>query len=227
MKNPPTILIVDDQPSVRTVLDGVLAGEGYQLVFAHDGLEALKMVAELTPDLILLDVMMPQMDGFEVCTRLRANPKVAEVPIIMLTALDDHQSLLRGIEAGADDFLSKPFNHAELQSRIRTITRLNRYRRLLAERTKFEWVVEQADDGYLLVNDNDKLLYANPKARLYLGLEDEWNSNVPKSFLEVISRQYHTRPPKPGPTGPNPLLSSNHDILCGPKHPPPRLFGCE
>jgi PleD family two-component response regulator len=183
MNKQPTILIVDDQLSARKVLEGVLTGQGYQLAFATHGPEALTMAAELIPDLILLDIMMPKMDGFEVCTRLRANPPVAEVPIIMITTLDDQRSLLRGIEAGADDFISKPFNRAELQTRVRTITRLNRYRRLLAERAKFEWVVEQADDGYLLVNDNDEILYANPQARLYLGLADEQHNDPPRSFL--------------------------------------------
>ena len=194
MNNQPTILIVDDQLSAREVLEGVLSGQGYQLAFAPDGPQALKMAAELIPDLILLDVMMPGMDGFEVCNRLRANPTVAEVPIIMITALDDQRSLLRGIGAGADDFISKPFNHAELQTRVRTVTRLNRYRRLLAERAKFEWVVEQADDAYLLVNEKDEILYANPKARLYLGLSDEQNSAARRSFLEAMLQQYHARP---------------------------------
>jgi diguanylate cyclase (GGDEF)-like protein len=80
---------------------------------------------------MLLDVMMPDMDGFEVCTRLRANPRLAELPVVMVTALDDRESRLRGLEVGADDFMSKPFDRAELRARIRTITRLNRYRRLV------------------------------------------------------------------------------------------------
>lgn len=129
------ILVVDDQLSAREVLRGLLTAHGYKLAFAGSGEEALVKAAELIPDLILLDVMMPDMDGFEVCRRLRADPHLAEVPVIMVTALDDQESCLLGLDVGADDFISKPFNQLELQARVRTITRLNRYRRLLLERT--------------------------------------------------------------------------------------------
>jgi PAS domain S-box-containing protein len=135
-QNNSTILIVDDKPGAREVLRGLLTGEGYNLVYASSGQEALAKAVELVPDLILLDVMMPGMNGFEVCEQLRANSTLAEVPVIMVTALDDLNSRLQGIEVGADDFVTKPFDHTELRARVRTITRLNRYRRLLSERTQ-------------------------------------------------------------------------------------------
>jgi PAS domain S-box-containing protein len=131
-----TILIVDDEQSVREIIAGMLEDHGYNLVLTDNGSEAIALAMELTPDLILLDVMMPDIVGFEVCRRLRADPLLAEVPIIMITALNDLDSRLQGIEAGADDFIAKPFNQAELQARVRTTTRLNRYRRLLLERTQ-------------------------------------------------------------------------------------------
>ena len=121
-----TVLIVDDDPTAREALVAILEGEGYELHLAKDGIRALQMLEQLQPDLILLDVMMPGMTGFEVCQRIRATPALAEVPIILLTALDDPDSRLRGIEAGADDFLSKPPDRRELTARVRTITRLNR-----------------------------------------------------------------------------------------------------
>src|ERR1039458_10483566 len=127
----PKILIVDDDPPTRETLTTLLSVGSYELVTATNGTEALIIASELLPDLILLDVMMPVVDGFEVCRRLRADPRLAEVPIIMLTALDDRASRLRGLEAGADDFLNKPFDGSELRTRVRTITRLNRYRRLV------------------------------------------------------------------------------------------------
>jgi two-component system NtrC family sensor kinase len=102
-------------------------------VFADDGVEALGKAAEFSPDLILLDVMMPGIDGFEVCRRLRADPLLAEVPVIMVTGLGDRDSRLKGIEVGADDFVSKPFDRTELQARVRNITRLNRYRQRLRQ----------------------------------------------------------------------------------------------
>lgn len=135
MENRATILIVDDQLSAREVLRGLLRDQPYNLVVAKTGEEALANAAEFSPDLILLDVMMPGMDGFEVCQRLRADADMAEIPIIMITALDDRDSRLRGIEAGVDDFISKPFDVVELKARVQTITRLNRYRRLLVERS--------------------------------------------------------------------------------------------
>jgi len=129
------VLIVDDEAAGRDILEGLLTNQGYHLVFADNGPEALTKASEFTPDLILLDVMMPELDGFEVCRRLRHDPYLGEVPILLITALDDRDSRLQGIDAGADDFISKPFNGTELRVRVRTITRLNRYRRLLLERT--------------------------------------------------------------------------------------------
>ena len=135
---PSTILIVDDKHIVRLTLKAQLAPEGYELAFASNGLEALEQAKALNPDLILLDVMMPGMDGFEVCQRLRADPELAEVPVIMVTALDDNASRLKGLEAGADDFITKPVDLTLIRARVRTITRLNRYRRLLEERKNLQ-----------------------------------------------------------------------------------------
>jgi signal transduction histidine kinase len=129
-----TVLIVDDDPTARETLVAMLEGENYDLQLAKDGAQALRMLGQIQPDLILLDVMMPGMDGFEVCRRIRSTPPLAEVPIIILTALDDRDSLLKGIESGADDFLTKPADRRELTARVRTIMRLNRYRTLMEQR---------------------------------------------------------------------------------------------
>jgi signal transduction histidine kinase len=138
-----TVLLVDDDPTAREALVSILEGEGYDLQQAKDGIQALRMLKQLQPDLILLDVMMPAMDGFEVCRRIRATPSLAEMPIILLTALDDRDSLLRGIESGADDFLSKPPDRRELIARVRTITRLNRYRTLMEQRENIRRMAER------------------------------------------------------------------------------------
>jgi two-component system cell cycle response regulator len=201
------ILVVDDQDSVREAVVNMLDGQGYDLAVATNGAEALRRAAEIIPDLILLDVMMPEMDGFETCRRLRGDPRLAEVPVIMITALDDSDSRLRGFEAGADDFVSKPCDQVELQARVRTITQLNRYRRLHTERAKFEWVVEKADDGYLVVGDDDKILYANPQARIYLGFADGGDRPLAETFVKTAARYYRCEPqgawvtwPEPPPT---------------------------
>ncbi|MEP6894485.1 MAG: response regulator [Chloroflexota bacterium] len=138
-----TILIVDDAQSARETLVALLENENYQLHLAEDGFQALQMLGNLQPDLILLDVMMPGLDGFEVCRRIRSMPRLAEVPIIILTALDDRASLLQGIESGADDFLHKPIDRQELLARVRTITRLNRYRTLLEQRENLREMAER------------------------------------------------------------------------------------
>ncbi|HSK88094.1 MAG TPA: response regulator [Anaerolineales bacterium] len=138
-----TILIVDDDPTARETLVAMLEGESYDLQLAKDGFQALRMLAQLQPDLILLDVMMPGMDGFEVCRRIRSTPQIAEVPIIILTALDDRDSLLKGIESGADDFLTKPADRRELMARVRTILRLNRYHTLLEQRENIRRTAER------------------------------------------------------------------------------------
>ena len=133
-----TILIVDDEPGGRETLESILEPEGYYLVLAENGYQAIEQAKAVLPDVILLDVMMPGMNGFEVCRRIRSEKELAEVPILFLTALDDRQSLLNGLEAGADDFISKPFDRYELRARLLGITRLNRYRKLMTERKKLE-----------------------------------------------------------------------------------------
>ncbi|HID99692.1 MAG TPA: response regulator [Thiotrichaceae bacterium] len=189
-----TILIVDDEEIGREMLTALLTGQGYQLAFASNGYEALTQAKQLMPDVILLDVMMPEMDGFEVCRSLRSDPALARVPVIMLTALDDRDSRIQGIEAGADDFISKPFDSFELRARLQTITHLNRYRHLLTEQAKFEWVVEQANEGFLILNEHDHILYANSQARLLLNLTTAQEEMIKESFLEQAAKQYHCEP---------------------------------
>lgn len=224
-KHKGTILIVDDEPGARDTLEALLLPEGYNLTFACNGREALEKAEELTPSLILLDVMMPEIDGFEVCRRLRSLSLLAEVPIVMVTALDDRDSRLQGIEAGADDFISKPFDFNEMRARVRTIIRLDRYRRLLQERIKFEWVVQHANDGYLIVDDTGHILYANSLAQLYLGLspgtpepgEESKSELAQESFLTLIQRQYRLEPQEAWSTWPHPPRNSMPRYLVRPE----------
>ena len=143
-----TVLIVDDEYSGRETLQSVLEGEGYRLEMAENGWQAIEKAKALLPDVILLDVMMPGMTGFEVCQHIRNDPQVAEIPIIILTALDDRESLLNSLKAGADDFISKPFDRFELRARLIGITRLNRYHKLVEERTKLQEAHSQLLGAY-------------------------------------------------------------------------------
>lgn len=133
-----TIHIVDDNPVGLQHLAMILQSPEYDLVLSASGHEVLQKVNNHQPDLVLLDVLMPGMDGFEVCRRLRGDPVLAEVPILIVTALDDRESRLKGLNAGADDFITKPIDPDELEARVRTILRLNRYRRLLEKQSELE-----------------------------------------------------------------------------------------
>lgn len=134
----PLLLIIDDYVITRETLTALLSKSGYEIKCASSGAEGLELASELNPDVVLLDVMMPVMDGFEVCRKLRSDPNLAEIPIIMITALDDQDSRLMGLEAGADDFLSKPFNTIELEIRLRGLRQVARYRHLREEREKLQ-----------------------------------------------------------------------------------------
>ena len=142
------VLIVDDEYIGRETLQSVLEGEGYDLEMAENGLQAIEKAKELLPDVILLDVMMPGMTGFEVCQHIRNDPQIAEIPIIILTALDDRESLLNALKAGADDFISKPFDRYELRARLLGITQLNRYQKLIQERAKLREANTQLLSAY-------------------------------------------------------------------------------
>ncbi|MGH2379873.1 MAG: adenylate/guanylate cyclase domain-containing protein [Candidatus Limnocylindria bacterium] len=129
----PLILIVDDEPANRALLRKLLAHHGYDMVEAEDGAAALVAVEEHDPDLVCLDVMMPRIDGIEVCQRLRSQPRHAGLPILLLTALDRPEDRARGLEAGANDFLSKPFDQVELSARIRSALRTKALQDRLAD----------------------------------------------------------------------------------------------
>jgi CheY-like chemotaxis protein len=122
MSNPAKILVVDDEPVGRQLLEAILVPEGYDIYFGADGEEAIQVAISEIPDIILLDVMMPKLDGFEVCKKLRKNSSTAHIPIFLITALDDRDSKIRGIDMGADDYISKPFDRIEILAKIKNKT---------------------------------------------------------------------------------------------------------
>jgi adenylate cyclase len=123
---PPKILVVDDIPENVRLMEAVLAPHGYDVVSAADGAEALAVVEAEQPDLVLLDVFMPELDGYAVCERLRQNEETAVLPVIMVTSSVGEEKT-QAIESGADDFISKPFNHDELLTRVRSLLRIKQY----------------------------------------------------------------------------------------------------
>ena len=123
---PATVLIVDDQERNLEMAQTALAGEGFEVITALSGEQALQTVAVKAPDLLLLDVLMPDMDGFEVCVRIKKNPATHDIPVIFLSGVADQRSITTGFDLGGVDYITKPFNKAELQARIRTHVELRR-----------------------------------------------------------------------------------------------------
>jgi len=147
VRAPPRILIVDDVPANVHILQSRLAANGYDIVTATDGEAALAAVKETPPDLILLDVMMPKMDGFEVCRRLRADPSLPFIPIIMVTAKADPKDVVAGLEAGGDEYLTKPVDQPALVARVKSMLRIKNLHdtveALAAERAEWNKTLEQ------------------------------------------------------------------------------------
>jgi two-component system sensor histidine kinase/response regulator len=133
-----SILIVDDVPKNIQLLGSILKEESYELEFATSGKEALEWLDSKQFDLVLLDIMMPEMDGFEVCRRIKENPSTREVSVIFLTAKADFQSIIQGFEAGAVDYITKPYNRKELLIRVKTHLTMQRQRKQLELGTAFE-----------------------------------------------------------------------------------------
>ena len=121
------ILIVDDESASRVALETLLRREGFEVHGASDGAAALAECASFRPDLILLDVLMPGMSGFEVCKRIKATPETRLTPVVLITGLSATEDRIKGINAGADDFLSKPIDFSELLARTRSLIRLKQY----------------------------------------------------------------------------------------------------
>ena len=165
-----TILVVDDEASIRRILETRLSMIGYQVVTASDGVEALELFKTTHPDLVVLDVMMPKLDGYGVCQELR---KESDVPIVMLTALGDVADRITGLELGADDYVVKPFSPKELEARIRCVLR----------RVEKEAVAGIPNSGVISVGD---LRIDTNKRQVYRGDERIRLTGMEFSLLELL-----------------------------------------
>lgn len=201
-----TILIVDDEVRNCKLLEALLRPEGYLTLSATNGEEALAAVAQKTPDLILLDIMMPGMNGYQVASILKASPATSSIPIIMVTALTDRGARLTGLDAGAEEFLTKPVDRAELWLRVRNLLRLKSlgdffqdHSRILEQQVKertdslhtselrFRQMAENIRDVFFLIDvGNNGMLYVSPGYEEIWGLSCESLQADPKSWLEAI-----------------------------------------
>ena len=147
----PIVLVVDDNQQNLELLQAYLEDVDCRTIPARDGLEALEIISKETPDLILLDVMMPKMSGFEVCKRIKNDPKTSDIPVIMVTALTELGDIERGIDSGTDDFLSKPVNKLELLTRVKTMLKLkhlsDKLERTLAYLSEIEKQAQMAKES--------------------------------------------------------------------------------
>jgi two-component system alkaline phosphatase synthesis response regulator PhoP len=141
---PSRILIADDDQRNCELLEAYLAPEGYEIEVAHSGQQTLDAVAKNPPDLILLDIMMPRMSGYEVSQRLKEDPQTNDIPIVMVTALAEMGDIERAVRAGADDFLTKPVNKFELTTRVRSLLRV---RHLANERDRLLAYIAEIESG--------------------------------------------------------------------------------
>jgi two-component system, OmpR family, alkaline phosphatase synthesis response regulator PhoP len=141
------VLIVDDNEQNLELLNAYLDELGGKIRSAHDGIEAIELIAKDQPDIILLDIMMPRMSGFQVCEQLKKDPNTHDIPVIMVTALNEVGDVERAIDAGADDFLTKPVNKLELLTRVRSLLRVRQLKRQLDNAvTEIRTMRDQAGD---------------------------------------------------------------------------------
>ncbi len=181
MSNKPAILIVDDEPSCLAVLSAALSGSNYQLICAVKAADALKLARDRNPHVVLLDVVMPDMDGFAVCRQLRADAATKELAIIFLSSLNDSQDRTRGIELGAVDFITKPFDPAEVRARVRRHVELQEERRRLAPALSPEQRIQQI----IAEGENDQTEF---KSTLRWSVkENKVNHGVEIAWLKTVA----------------------------------------
>ncbi len=166
--NRPKILVADDIKQNVKLLRVILTNSEYDVVEAYDGEEALKKAQVENPDLILLDIMMPKLTGYEVCQKLRADGMTKNIPVVMITALHEMEDRIKGIEAGADDFISKPFNKAELLARIKSLLNMRHGAEKKSDTMVLDAILSNVAEGVIITDEQWKIKNMNQAAHDFL-----------------------------------------------------------
>ena len=183
----PTILCVDDDLNNLALLEALLTPRGYETISAENGQTALEKAAAKPPDLILLDIMMPRMSGIEVLEKLRAAELTKTIPVVMVTALKETEDKIKALEAGCDDFISKPFDKVELLARVKSILKISYYLRQLEEKEKFKAVVDKISDGIAICSPDYLIKDSNAAILKYLNITDPANVNLVEKLFTNYS----------------------------------------
>ena len=187
MKDKPVILVVDDHSQDIELLEAYLVPQGYEIIKASSGEEALKKLVHNQIDLILLDVMMPKMSGLEVLKKLRADEKTRLIPVVMVTVLKETEDKVKALEAGCDDFISKPVDKVELLARVKSILKISYYLRQLDEKEKFKAVVDKISDGIAVCSPDYLIKDSNEAILKYLNIVDPANINLVETLFKNYS----------------------------------------
>ncbi|OGF45293.1 MAG: hypothetical protein A2231_11220 [Candidatus Firestonebacteria bacterium RIFOXYA2_FULL_40_8] len=180
------ILIVDDEERYLKMLEAMLLPEGYKVLKAKSGEEALKILKTENVQAVLLDILMPDLSGYDVLKIIRGNKNLDTLPVIILTCLTDKAERIKGLQLGADDFISKPFDLEELRAKIYTQIKIKYIRRQLNEKAKLEKVINKIDEGIIVADGNFAPLNINTKARELLGIKED-----PADILIYFKENYN------------------------------------
>jgi len=187
-----TILCVDDDKQNLELLEALLSPQQYVLKFSESGKDALEQIASEIPDLILLDVMMPDMSGFQVLRKIRSNEKTRLIPVVLVTALNATRDRIKGFDVGCDDFISKPFDAIELIVRVRSLLKISGYRKSLDESEKLWHVIHEMSQPLIVCRPDWVITNLNRAAQRYLMPGTEFE-NI--NFLDFLFEHYSVSDP--------------------------------
>ena len=181
-----TILLVDDEEKNLKLMGAMLLREGYRVLKANNGNDALEMLKSEDVQAVLLDVMMPGLSGYDVLKKIRENRDLAALPVIIISALMEKEERLKGLQLGADDFISKPFDMDELRAKINTQVKLDYLRRQLSERAKLVKVMNKIDEGIIIADKYFVPVSMNMKAKSLMGIKE-----APANIMKYLKENYN------------------------------------